>query len=194
MPLAALSLPKEGGGRTALSDFEGSALLLVYYDPQVPATRALFEGLAAQRDQLQKTAAKVLPVQLPGTGAAPAWLSELGFEEHALRAAKNDEQVLQALMIEVFAAYPALDLPLSLLCDSGGNLSVIHFASSSPERILHDLRKLKYARPEEVSSTSISGGRWLRRPSRQFGELSRVLQMLGARELARDFAQRARKD
>ncbi len=192
LPLAALSLPKRAGGRVSLSAFAGSPLLLVYYDPAVPAAHALFEGLAARRDELAKAGAKLIPISLPGSQGEPAWLKQLGFDALALRAAKNDEQVLQALLIEVLGHYPDLDLPLSLLCDAGGNLVAVHFASTTPERIVRDLRKARYMTPEDPRTTSLSGGRWIRRPQRQFGQLAQVLQMLGARDLAKVLLQRSK--
>jgi hypothetical protein len=162
--------------------------MVCFLDAGQEASRALLEGVMSSAE-LSGTGAKVLPVQLSGGTVDEEWLAGLGLTESSLRAARNDEQVLQALLLELLGAYPDLELPLSLLCDSGGNLVAVHFADTSAEAILRDLRKLKYLRPDDVGTTAVSGGRWLRRPPRQYAELAQVLAMLGARELGKALAQ-----
>ena len=191
LPLARLTLPRSTGGRLGLHELGGSPLLVTYLDAGAERSRGFLEEVMRSAD-LAATGAKVLPVQLSGGEADEAWLSELGLSERSLRAARNDEQVLQALLLEVLGAYPDLELPLSLLCDGGGSLVALHFADSSAAAVVRDLRKLKYLRPEDPGTTAVSGGRWLHRPPRQYAELSQVLGMLGARELGAALAERAR--
>jgi hypothetical protein len=191
LPLAQLSLPRAQGGRLALHELSGTPLLICFLDAGQAASRAFLEGVV-RSEELAGTGARVLPVQLAGGAADEEWLAELGLSESSLRAARNDEQVLQALLLEVLGAYPDLQLPLSLLCDSGGNLVALHFAESGPAGALRDLRKIKYLRPDDPGTTAVSGGRWLRRPPRQYAELAQVLAMLGARELGASLAKQPR--
>ncbi|HIG10917.1 MAG: CRTAC1 family protein [bacterium] len=199
MPLGRWSLPRPDGGRAFLSEFAGAPLLLCFYSSSSATSRSFFADLAGARAELRKAGGRIIPVELESAAAFPAlenWdPANLDFGQRGLRAAKNDEQILQALLIEILGSYPDLDLPLCLLCDSNSNLVAIYYASQEgsqrTSKILADIRQVRYMNPEDPGTTSLSRGRWLKRPTRRLAELAPVLQMLGARELARVFAERA---
>ena len=92
----------------------------------------------------------------------------------------------ETLLLEVLGTYDEIPLPLSLLLDADSSLVALYYGEPRNGELMRDLRRLR-SKPAELDSTlALSGGYWLVQPQRRYGQVIRALQMLGARDLAKD--------
>ncbi len=186
MPLRSFTFPGGDGQAQRLGDLPNKTKLVVFWDPVSHTGEPLLQQLAALRPELEAAGSVVVPISLDDARSGEALLAELGLEEHALRTTELERLLLETILMEVLGSYDAIDAPLSLLLDRGSNLAALYFGAPRSEELIEDLTNLATSRPKDISTTSLSGGRWLGQPGRSHRRSVRALMMLGARELAED--------
>jgi hypothetical protein len=186
LPLRHLSLQRAGRSLT-LAELPEQHKLLVYWDPESRTGEAFLRRLATLRSEIRARGTILCPVALESAASdGQAVLEQLGIGAEALSASKADQLVLSAILLEVLGLHDDIELPISLLLDSGSNLCALYFGEVSKEELLQDLQRMRRISPTDNSTAALSRGAWLGQPRRDLSQMVRALQMIGARDLAAD--------
>ena len=150
-------------------------------------TRSFLRDLAPVQRSLTERGGLLVPVAFEDEGDPPApQASELGLAGLSLVARRREQLVLATLVMEVLGNHEAVDLPITLLLDSGNNLCALYFGEVPGRMLLNDLRRAAALDVDSITTAPLLRGYWVVQPRRAFGQTVTALQMIGARDLAKE--------
>ena len=199
LPFSNFPLHSFSGQPTKVADFRGASLFLPIWATWNPASQEALADLARGQGALKQAGVKIWPLAFDtvrAESAARERVTELGLELAGGRLDPAGQIILEAALLDMLGNFQNPGMPLGLLFDADGALSVIYFGTFDPERIAEDARRLESARAEPDSrwTTVLTGGFWVsRRPARNLAYLQRMYGRAGYNELAREMNTEAKK-
>ena len=186
VPLSALQL-RDAEGPVYLDELPEKPKLLVLHHPASGTGEGFLRALAPVQSSFSERGGLLVPVAFEDEGDPPApQASELGLAGLSLVARRREQLVLATLVMEVLGNHEAVDLPITLLLDSGNNLCALYFGEVPGRMLLNDLRRAAALDVDSITTAPLLRGYWVVQPRRAFGQTVTALQMIGARDLAKE--------
>jgi hypothetical protein len=191
LPFSAYPLETFGGDRKRVGDFAGRPLLVAIWATWNLDSQESLRALAAGRETLERARVSVWPVAFDTVRAeqlALDMVSAVKLGTTGGRLTPDGQIMMEAAFLDILGNFENPGLPLGLLFDSQGALSVMYFDALQPDLIAEDARLLEAQLPEPDSrwTTCLTGGHWARRaPRRDLHFLQRLYIRGGYAALAR---------
>lgn len=188
VPWAGWKLPRYEGGPIATGSTGGPVALVAWAGWDDPS-RQLLKNLGKQTGRLEAGSIHVHPVSLDDPQALEwiqADIQQSGLKELGGRADTRFRGLLDVVVGLSIGPYESLELPIVVLFDATGRLTVLHLGPNvSAEAVIRDLETMG-AETVGRHPTRLSGGQWLRiHPERPLKAVAGFLRRNGEAELAR---------
>ena len=199
LPLTRLELPRFDGSTPKVGDFAGRSLLVLLWGSWDDANVDTLRELAASKEKLAQAGVVLYPLSMDGVRDEPyvvSVLDTLDLEEGGGRVDRRIQLLVEMSMFEILGPFEDQPLPLGLLFDIEGNLSVIYLGSVRADEVVRDaaLASEGLGRSESRWPTALTGGRWANDgPARSLNKLRLFLRKQGYRKVAEELRAEERR-
>ena len=193
LPMGPVPLPSFKDSKRQVEAFAGEPLLVTFWGGDDEASVGQLQRLAREREALAAAGVATVPMTVdegPALVAARRTAEGLGFAKSGGYADGKLMLVYEVLLGDILPRTGYNRMPFSMLIDSRGDLGVIYQGPVQVETVLADAAAIE-ARGDASIGETLSGGRWIHTPSRNFAGFGKALGELGQKELAELYASRA---
>jgi len=190
LPYASLSLPTFEGEAKTVRDFAGLPLLVYLWGSWDEHATDGLTRLGAAMDTLGGV--QVFPLSIDGVREDEATQHFLGESDLTSRGGRTDRRTKVALEVaffELLGSYPDLPLPIGVLFDPDGQISMLYIGDVDPDHVRADSLALleNQGRAGERWPSELTGGRWVDRgPERELDMVLGVFEKYRFPNLAND--------